>query len=82
MFSKFFLLFAYFNSTKPLVDNRRALTVYHPPKCALRPTPTYLELIMPRVNKISLPKATKNTKDSKENKDSKDNKKNHTNLRG
>jgi hypothetical protein len=77
MFSKIFLLFAYFNSTKPLADNSRAVTLYHPPKCPLRPTQTYLELITPRVNKVNLANATKHSKGS-----SKDSKKNHTNLRG
>lgn len=82
MFSKIFLLFAYFNSTKPIIDNRKALAVYHPPKCALRPTPTYLELINPRVDKICLSKHSKISKASKDSKDNKDNKKNRTNLRG
>ena len=74
MFSKLFLVFAYFNSTKTAVDNSKALTLYHQPKCMLRPAPTYLDLIKPSSIKIHYPK--------KQKKDSKASVKNHTNLRG
>ena len=72
MFSKFLLLIAYFNSSKTIVDNSKAVIVYRPPKCRVRPTPTYLDLIRPSPIKVQ----------SKKTKDPKDLKKNHTNLRG
>jgi len=69
MFSKFFLLIAYFNSSKTIVDNSKAVTVYQYPKCQLRPSPTYFDLIKPQSIKIH----THNKNEIKKNK---------TNLRG
>jgi len=58
MFSKLFLLLAYFNTTKTVVDNSKALVVYRQPKCLNVAGPSYLELIKysakPKKNRTNL----------------------------